>query len=124
MIDENSAAADAELALLHEAFTIQIKPAAFFLGNNIVVHELPSSAGRTPAAAATPLWATARPCDVCGHRALNGAPLQFNCNVCGLNMCFPHTQVHACEAIVERGRPRAAKRRDKSREQGRSDIGT
>ena len=32
-----SAAADAELELLHKAFTIALKPAHFFLGNNIVV---------------------------------------------------------------------------------------
>mgnify|MGYP001316069411 FL=1 len=60
----------------------------------------------TPAAAAlpatrAPLWATARPCDICGWCAANDAPLQFNCNVCGLNMCFPHTREHTCEAIVE-----------------------
>ena len=34
---------------------------------------------------------------------MNDAPLQFNCNVCGMNLCFPHTQGHACEAIVEPG---------------------
>ena len=37
VVDENSAQADAELQQLHEAFTIDIKPARFFLGNNIVV---------------------------------------------------------------------------------------
>ena len=51
VIDENSAEADAELALLHEAFTIQVKPAAFFLGNNIVVHE--KTASRAAAASET-----------------------------------------------------------------------
>ena len=32
-----SAAAEAELAQLHAAFTIALKPAHFFLGNNIVI---------------------------------------------------------------------------------------
>ena len=40
VVDANSAHADAELELLHKAFTIAIKPAHFFLGNNIVVHEV------------------------------------------------------------------------------------
>ena len=31
--------ANAELARLNEAFTIAIKPAHYFLGNNIIVHE-------------------------------------------------------------------------------------
>ena len=48
---------DGELALLHEAFTIDVKPAAFFLGNNVVVYD-----GRNaPAAAASvPLCAPRR----------------------------------------------------------------
>ena len=39
VIDAFSAAADAELAELNAAFTITIKPAHFFLGNNIIVHD-------------------------------------------------------------------------------------
>ena len=38
VIDEYSAAADAELAQLNASFKIEVKPAHFFLGNNIVVH--------------------------------------------------------------------------------------
>ena len=34
-----NAAADAELQQLNEAFTLTLKPAKFFLGNNIVVHD-------------------------------------------------------------------------------------
>ena len=37
-VDSNSAAADAELAALNDAFTITVKPAHFFLGNNVNVH--------------------------------------------------------------------------------------
>ena len=40
MVDAYSAAADAELEQLNKAFTITIKPAHFFLGNNVVVHEV------------------------------------------------------------------------------------
>ena len=40
VVDAYSAAADAELEQLNKAFTIAIKPAHFFLGNNIVVHEV------------------------------------------------------------------------------------
>ena len=39
VVDAHSAAADAELRQLHEAFTLTLKPAKFFLGNNIVVHD-------------------------------------------------------------------------------------
>ena len=39
VVDAFSPAADAELEELNRAFTISIKPAAFFLGNNIVVHD-------------------------------------------------------------------------------------
>ena len=39
VIDQYSAAADAELAQLDAEFKITIKPAHFFLGNNIVVHD-------------------------------------------------------------------------------------
>ena len=39
VIDQFSAAADAELAQLDAAFKITIKPAHFFLGNNIVVRD-------------------------------------------------------------------------------------
>jgi len=39
VVDDNSALADAELDALHAAFTIDVKPAAFFLGNNVVVHQ-------------------------------------------------------------------------------------
>ena len=38
VIDAYSAAADAELAQLNASFKIEVKPAHFFLGNNIVVH--------------------------------------------------------------------------------------
>ena len=38
-VDAHSAAADAELQQLNEAFTLTLKPAKFFLGNNIVVHD-------------------------------------------------------------------------------------
>ena len=37
-VDSFSAAAMAELDALHRAFTIEIKPARFFLGNNVIVH--------------------------------------------------------------------------------------
>ena len=36
-VDSGTAAADAELRALHDKFTIDIKPATFFLGNNITV---------------------------------------------------------------------------------------
>ena len=36
-VDSGSAAADAELKTLHAKFTIDVKPAKFFLGNNITV---------------------------------------------------------------------------------------
>jgi len=39
VIDAQSALADAELEALNKAFTITIKPAHFFLGNNIIVHD-------------------------------------------------------------------------------------
>ena len=39
VVDSFSDAADAELEALHRAFTVAIKPAQFFLGTNIVVHE-------------------------------------------------------------------------------------
>ena len=39
VIDAYSAAADAELEQLNASFKIVIKPAHFFLGNNIVVHD-------------------------------------------------------------------------------------
>ena len=38
VVDAHSAAADAELAALHAAFTIEVKAAHFFLGNNVIVH--------------------------------------------------------------------------------------
>ena len=38
-IDAYSPAADAELQTLNDAFKLTIKPAAFFLGNNITVHD-------------------------------------------------------------------------------------
>ena len=34
-----SDAADAEFARLNAAFTIDVKPASFFLGNNVIVHD-------------------------------------------------------------------------------------
>ena len=37
-IDAHSPAADAELRTLNDAFKLTIKPAHFFLGNNITVH--------------------------------------------------------------------------------------
>jgi len=37
VVDSFSPAADAELAALHAAFTIDIKPVSFFLGGNISV---------------------------------------------------------------------------------------
>ena len=40
VIDAYSAAADAELEQLNRAFTVTVKPAHFFLGNNVVVHEV------------------------------------------------------------------------------------
>ena len=39
VVDEHSAAADAELTRLNDEFKIDIKAAHFFLGNNIVVHD-------------------------------------------------------------------------------------
>ena len=39
VVDAYSACADAELKQLHDAFKIDVKPARFFLGNNIVVHD-------------------------------------------------------------------------------------
>ena len=36
-VDSGTAAADAELKVLHDKFTIDVKPAKFFLGNNITV---------------------------------------------------------------------------------------
>ena len=38
VIDSFSDAADAELEQLNAAFKISVKPAHFFLGNNITVH--------------------------------------------------------------------------------------
>ena len=38
-IDAHSPAADAELRTLNDAFKLTIKPAHFFLGNNITVHD-------------------------------------------------------------------------------------
>ena len=46
VVDARSAAADAELQQLNEAFTLTLKPAKFFLGNNIVVHD--GSQGSAP----------------------------------------------------------------------------
>ena len=37
VVDSFSALADAELEMLNKAFTISIKPARFFLGNNIII---------------------------------------------------------------------------------------
>ena len=37
VVDSSSPLADAELQQLHDAFTITIKPAAFFLGSNVSV---------------------------------------------------------------------------------------
>ena len=37
-VDSFSDAAMAELDALHRAFTIEVKPARFFLGNNVIVH--------------------------------------------------------------------------------------
>ena len=101
VIDEYSAAADAELALLHAAFTIDVKPAAFFLGNNVVVHD---ADGASPAAAAVPLAPTGRACTVCGYRSAHG--LQYACRACGYALCWAHRQGHdaLCEAIVARRR--------------------
>ena len=39
VVDSYLPAADAELEALHRAFTVAVKPAQFFLGTNIVVHE-------------------------------------------------------------------------------------
>ena len=39
VVDSFSAAADAELEALNQAFTVDVKPAQFFLGNNVVVHD-------------------------------------------------------------------------------------
>ena len=39
VVDNNSSAADAELEILNKAFKITIKPAHFFLGNNVIVHD-------------------------------------------------------------------------------------
>ena len=41
VVDANSSLADAELATLHAAFTIDVKPAHFFLGNNVSVRVAP-----------------------------------------------------------------------------------
>ena len=38
VVDAFSPAADKELKILHDKFTIDVKPAHFFLGNNISVH--------------------------------------------------------------------------------------
>jgi len=45
VVDAFSPLADAELQQLHDAFTIEIKPARFFLGNNVVVHDAEKSVG-------------------------------------------------------------------------------
>ena len=37
VVDASSPLADKELKQLHDAFTIAVKPAAFFLGNNVSV---------------------------------------------------------------------------------------
>ena len=37
VVDAFSSAADAELEALHAAFTIEVKPARFFLGNNVTI---------------------------------------------------------------------------------------
>ena len=39
VVDAHSAMADAELKQLDDAFKIHIKPAHFFLGNNVTVHD-------------------------------------------------------------------------------------
>ena len=39
VVDAHSPAADAELETLNSAFTLTVKPAHFFLGNNVVVHD-------------------------------------------------------------------------------------
>ena len=38
VVDSFSPHADAELEALHRAFTVAIKPARFFLGTNVIVH--------------------------------------------------------------------------------------
>ena len=38
-VDSFSPAADAELDALHCAFTVDVKPAQFFLGTNVTVHD-------------------------------------------------------------------------------------
>ena len=40
-VDSFSKDALAELDALHRAFTIEVKPARFFLGNNVIVHGEP-----------------------------------------------------------------------------------
>ena len=39
VVDSYSSCADAELEALHHAFTVDVKPARFFLGTNIIVHD-------------------------------------------------------------------------------------
>ena len=58
VVDESSPLADAELKLLHEAFTIEIKPARFFLGNNIIIHDVDAVAGGAAVPTTVQLWAT------------------------------------------------------------------
>ena len=38
-VDATSKAAEAELKQLNDAFKLTLKPAAFFLGNNVTVHD-------------------------------------------------------------------------------------
>ena len=38
-VDATSKAAEAELKQLNDAFKLTLKPAAFFLGNNVIVHD-------------------------------------------------------------------------------------
>ena len=39
-VDATSKAAEAELKQLNGAFKLTLKPAAFFLGNNVTVHDV------------------------------------------------------------------------------------
>ena len=91
LVDEFSPLADAELKILHDAFTIEIKPARFFLGNNIIIHDVDAVAGGAAVPTTTQLWATDRPCAVCGSRSAYG-PMQFECRVCGTAMCYTHSR--------------------------------
>lgn len=53
-----------------------------------------------PSALQLQLWATTRVCDFCGDGT---GHFRYECRVCGLALCWPHSRGHVaqCEAVVE-----------------------